>query len=74
MKRSNTVRTVKHVRSRVLVRPLSVMRALTITMLFVMVVPAMVAQDYSPVPGGELLDQLRSPLFLATTANTASTQ
>ncbi|MCG8480449.1 MAG: hypothetical protein MI724_15255, partial [Spirochaetales bacterium] len=31
-------------------------------------------QEYDPVPGGELLDQLRSPLFLATTANTASTE
>lgn len=29
---------------------------------------------YEPVPGGELLDRLRSPLFLATGANTASTQ
>ncbi|MFW5643156.1 MAG: hypothetical protein ACOCYQ_03935, partial [Alkalispirochaeta sp.] len=29
---------------------------------------------YDPVPGGELLNRLRSPLFLATTENTASTE
>jgi flagellar hook assembly protein FlgD/outer membrane protein OmpA-like peptidoglycan-associated protein len=32
------------------------------------------AQSYDPVPGGEVLDRLRSPLFLAGTENTASTE
>lgn len=35
---------------------------------------AIPAQDYKPVPGGEVLDRLRSPLFLAGTENTASTE
>ena len=32
------------------------------------------AQEYQPVPGGELLDRLRSPRFLAATENTATTE
>ncbi|MFA7566195.1 MAG: FlgD immunoglobulin-like domain containing protein, partial [Alkalispirochaeta sp.] len=31
-------------------------------------------QNYDPVPGGELLDRLRSSLFLGTTENTATTE
>ncbi|MEX2444411.1 MAG: FlgD immunoglobulin-like domain containing protein [Alkalispirochaeta sp.] len=49
-------------------------RALVVALTLSVATPAAFAQDYSPVPGGELLDQLRSPLFLATTANTASTE
>ncbi|MCG8526676.1 MAG: hypothetical protein MI748_09875, partial [Opitutales bacterium] len=30
--------------------------------------------SYDPVPGGELLDRFRSPLFLASGENTASTE
>jgi flagellar hook assembly protein FlgD/outer membrane protein OmpA-like peptidoglycan-associated protein len=42
---------------------------------FSLCVPAGIfGQDYDPVPGGELLDRLRSPLFLATTENTAGSQ
>ncbi|MFW5694656.1 MAG: FlgD immunoglobulin-like domain containing protein [Alkalispirochaeta sp.] len=49
-------------------------RILTVALTLFLAGPAIFAQDYSPVPGGELLDQFRSPLFLATTPNTASTE
>ena len=48
--------------------------ALAVSLTVFFAAPIVSAQEYSPVPGGELLDQLRSPLFLATTANTASTE
>ena len=42
--------------------------------LILAVAPAIWSQTYAPVPGGELLDRFRSPLFLAGTENTASTE
>ncbi len=36
--------------------------------------PKVFGQGYDPTPGGELLDRFRSPLFLATTENTAGSQ
>lgn len=42
---------------------------------FLMVsIGAISAQTYDPVQGGEVLDRLRSPLFLAGTENTAATE
>jgi flagellar hook assembly protein FlgD/outer membrane protein OmpA-like peptidoglycan-associated protein len=47
---------------------------LLVLLLLVAAAPSVHAQEYEPVPGGELLDRLRSPLFLAGTENTASTE
>ncbi len=50
------------------------LRLLTLSVLIAATTQTLFSQSYDPVPGGEVLDRLRSPLFLSTTEHTTSTE